>query len=76
MPDYKFTFYKTIDVVFEAGTEHEAWVQAMTFDPNLLPTDWDVKLNDSVAKKPQPLDQGPVEVDDWDFDPKDIPEGL
>ena len=76
MPDYKFTYIKIVDMVFEAGTEHEAWVQAMTFDPNILPTDWDIKLNDSVAKKPQdlPLDQGPVEIDDWDFDPRDYPD--
>jgi hypothetical protein len=75
MPDYKFTYTKVVDMVFEAGTEHEAWVQAMTFNPDLLPEDWAIKLNESVAKEPQnlALDQGPVEVDDWDFDPKDIP---
>lgn len=74
MPDYKFTFLKKFDMVFEAGTEHEAWVQAMSLAPDTVPTDWDIKLNEHVASKPQdlPIDQGPVEVDDWDFDPEDI----
>jgi hypothetical protein len=76
MPDYKFTYTKSFDMVFEASTEHEAWVQAMSMTPDIVPTDWDIKLNENVASKPQdlPLNQGPVEVDDWDFDPKDMPE--
>lgn len=73
MPDYTFTFTKTFDLNFEAQTEHEAWVQAMTFTADSMPSDWEVKLKEHVAEKPQlPLDQGPVEVDDWDIPEDDM----
>ena len=65
MPDYKFTFQKKFDLVFEANTEHEAWVQAMSADPGVIPIDWDIKLNETFKPADLPLDQGPVEVDDW-----------
>ena len=76
MPDCTFTFTKQFELSFEAQTEHEAWVQAMTFSADTYPTDWAVKLKESVAKKQQelPIDQGPVEVDDWDFDPNEMSE--
>ena len=61
-------------MVFEASTEHEAWVQAMTLKPDIVPGDWEVKLNEQFKPPPVHLDQGPVEIDDWDFDPTDIPE--
>ena len=65
MPDYRFTFSKKFDLFFEAATEHEAWVQAMTANPDLIPNDWVITLNESTRSEPLPLDQGPVEVDDW-----------
>jgi hypothetical protein len=65
MPDYKFTFQKTFDLYFEAATEHEAWVQAMSANPDVIPCDWDIKLNESWAAEPPAIDEGPVEVDDW-----------
>ena len=66
MPDYKFTFSKTTDLYVEAQTEQEAWVQAMTMNADSIPLEWTIKLNESsAAGRELPLDQGPVEVDDW-----------
>jgi hypothetical protein len=65
MPDYRFTFTKTTDIIVEANTEHEAWVQALTVDPNAVPADWDIKLNESI-KTDVPITEGPVEIDIWD----------
>ena len=64
MPDYKFTFSKTTDLYVEAQTEQEAWVQAMTINADVIPLEWTIKLNESFAVE-VPLDQGPVEIDDW-----------
>lgn len=67
MPDYKFTFSLSGDIVIEAATEHEAWVQAAQLNPRTVITDdWTIKLNESFNVAP-PLNQGPVEVDDWDI---------
>jgi hypothetical protein len=74
MPDYKFTFHKQIDLVIEAATEHEAWMQANAIDPSMLAVaEWDVRLNETFTASPPPIDQGPVEIDDWPApDPQDL----
>jgi hypothetical protein len=66
MPDYRFTFTKQFDMIFEAQTEHEAWVQATTLLPDHVPGDWKIKLNEHTID-PTPLNQGPVEIDEWDI---------
>ena len=53
-------------MIFEAQTDHEAWIQATTLTPDHVPGDWKIKLNEHV-NPPMPLDQGPVELDDWDI---------
>jgi hypothetical protein len=71
MPDYRFTYTKQTDIIVEAATEHEAWVQAMSLDPNSVPSDWDIKLNESI-KQELPLNAGPVEIDEWDPPDRDL----
>jgi hypothetical protein len=69
MNDYRFIFTRRLSIVVEAESQEAAWAQAAQLDPNLLSEPWTIELAGSV-KDEQPVDQGPVEVDDWG-DPED-----
>ena len=66
MPNYTFTFTKTFDLTVEAQTDHEAWLQAMSFTPDSMPSDWDIQIKGTQVPKEVPIDQGPCEIDEWD----------
>ena len=65
MPDYTFTFTKQFILSFDASTEHEAWVQAMTFAADTYPTDWTVKLNESFNPQAERDLQTPPAVEEF-----------
>jgi len=65
MPDYKFKFVRKVDLVIEADNEVDAWAQAMQMNIDLYAEPWSIVLDDQPPVEP-PIDQGPVEVDDWD----------
>lgn len=64
MPDYNFTFYKKVQVVIEAANENDAWIKIAQLNPDTLGADWEVD-HSAAIKTEIPLDQGPVEIDDW-----------
>jgi hypothetical protein len=68
MSDYKFVFTKTIEVVIEAANENDAWMRIAQIDPETLGATWEIHDQSSAAKAEIPLDQGPVEIDDWGSD--------
>jgi len=66
MPDYKFKLTKQTELVIAAGSIDEAWQEIIKVDPDLLGMEW---IIDSVPLKEQtPIDQGPVELDDFGGD--------
>ena len=72
MPDYKFKLVRKVDLVIEADTEDAAWAQVMQMNADLYAEPWSIVLDNQPAVEPA-IDQGPVEVDDWDTDPfKDL----
>jgi hypothetical protein len=63
--DYKFKFIRKVDIIIEADDEVSAWAQAMQLNADLYAAGWEIVLDDQPPVEP-PIDQGPVEVDDWD----------
>ena len=78
MPDYTFTFTKQFNLSFDASTEHEAWMQAMTFMADTYPSDWTVKLNESFNPQldreqkvaPAPEEFPEADDPDWTMSPR------
>jgi hypothetical protein len=66
MPDYKFVFTKKAEIVIEAATEDAAWMQVSQLNPDFLGAEWEIENQTNMTPKEIPLDEGPVEIDDWD----------
>lgn len=64
MHDFKFTFVKKVEIVIEADNENDAWMKVAQLNPEMLGAEWEITQGSSV-KEEIPLDQGPVEIDDW-----------
>lgn len=64
MADYKFKFVKQVEIVVEAESEDAAWLQIAQINPETLGAEWEASVVTNVRQE-EPLDQGPVEIDDW-----------
>lgn len=64
MTDFKFKFVKQVEIIVEAVSEEAAWMQIAQINPETLGAEWDVSVASGVREE-EPLDQGPVEIDDW-----------
>jgi len=66
MADYKFKLTKQTELVIAAGSIDEAWQEIIKVDPDLLGIEWTIEA--VPLKEDQPIDQGPVELDDFGGD--------
>jgi hypothetical protein len=65
MSNYSFVFTKSIEIVIEASSEDEAWTKIAQINPETLGAEWEVAAKSTLVKEEIPIDQGPVEIDDW-----------
>jgi hypothetical protein len=66
MADYKFKLTKQTELVIAAGSIDEAWQEIIKVDPDLLGLEWAIEA--VPLKEDKPIDQGPVELDDFGGD--------